>query len=386
MNSICATTPNRVPSVTRFLAARVARSALGFCVTRLKPREDRAHIDFLNRKVLQWVHQFDLPAGKETPWVRRRARRPTQGSRKMAVAGKLSIGNPVCIAASGDKCGEGILWEPDSHCIYWTDINRFLVHRYSVERAELKTWFFSEPVTCVLPTNKSGYLLLVIGSGAMLWQHERDARPEPFFRLPGWPRVRCNDAGIDPRGQLWVGSMRNNVRQDGELSEAGGWDGALYRIDSSGAATEMRCELGISNTLLWSSDDSRFYFGDTLRNLIWSYRYRAEDGSIADEQPFFGGFDRGWPDGSAIDSEGFVWNCRYGGNCIVRVAPNGTIDRVIEMPVSNLTNCTFGGKDRNILYVTSAAPEAGKWERLGGCLFALETNVDGPSCHKFRFQ
>ena len=302
----------------------------------------------------------------------------------MAQTGKLNVANATCVAATGDKCGEGILWEPDSGCIYWTDINRFLVHRYNVERAELKTWFFSEPVTCVLPTNKSGCLLLVIGSGATLWQHERDVRHEPFFKLPGWPRVRCNDASIDPRGRLWVGSMRNNVGEDGERSEAGGRDGVLYRIDSSGTASEMRSNLGISNTLLWSSDGARFYFADTLRNLIWSYRYSEQDGSIADEQPFLEGHSRGLPDGSAIDSEGYVWNCRYGGNCIVRVAPDGAIDRVIEMPVSNLTNCTFGGKGRNILFVTSASPEDGRWERFGGCLFALETNVDGPLCHEFR--
>lgn len=301
----------------------------------------------------------------------------------MAIGDKLVIGNPVCLAATGDKCGEGILWEPQSQCVYWTDINRFLVHCYRVERAELKTWFFSEPVTCVLPTDKSGFLLLVTGSGAMLWQQERDVRHDPFFKLPGWPRVRCNDAGIDPYGRLWVGTMRNNVGEDGEPNETGGTDGVLYRIDNSGAAAEMRRELGISNTLLWSAD-SRFYFGDTLRNVIWSYSYRAEDGSITDERPFFAGFERGWPDGSAIDSHGYVWNCRYGGKCIVRVAPDGAIDRVIEMPVSNLTNCTFGGRDRNILYVTSAGAEAGKWERFGGCLFALDTSVQGLLCHPFR--
>jgi sugar lactone lactonase YvrE len=178
--------------------------------------------------------------------------------------------------------------------------------------------------------------------------------------------------------------MRNNVKEDGELGEAGGWDGILYRIDGNGKVSEWRRDLGISNTLLWSPDNSRFYFGDTLKNTIWSYDYNLGDGSIRDEQPFFQGFDRGWPDGSTIDDDGYIWNCRYGGSCIVRVAPDGQIDRVIEMPVSNLTNCTFGGKDGNTLYVTSASAGAGRWERFGGCLFAIETNVSGPSSHAFR--
>jgi len=177
--------------------------------------------------------------------------------------------------------------------------------------------------------------------------------------------------------------MRNNVKEDGELGEAGGWDGVLYRIDGSGGSSVQRRELGISNTVLWSADNSRFYFGDTMKNQIWSYDYDLADGSIHNERSFFQGFSRGWPDGSAIDTEGYLWNCRYGGSCILRVAPDGSVDRVVEMPVSNLTNCTFGGTDGNILYVTSAAPDSGKWERFGGCLFAIETNVSGLPSNAF---
>jgi len=295
----------------------------------------------------------------------------------------LKIGEPLCIAATGDKCGEGILWEAASQCLYWTDINRFLVHRYKLQDAELKTWFFSEPVTCVLATNKKDTLVLVLGSGVALWEPEHDLRHQPLFSLPGWPFVRCNDAGVDPRGALWMGSMRNNVKEDGELGEAGGWDGVLYRIDGSGGSSVQRRELGISNTVLWSADNSRFYFGDTMKNQIWSYDYDLADGSIHNERSFFQGFSRGWPDGSAIDTEGYLWNCRYGGSCILRVAPDGSVDRVVEMPVSNLTNCTFGGTDGNILYVTSAAPDSGKWERFGGCLFAIETNVSGLPSNAF---
>ncbi len=296
----------------------------------------------------------------------------------------LSITEPVCIAATGDRCGEGILSLQATQCVYWTDINRFLVHRYNVGSAEVKSWFFSEPVTCVLPTNRKGSLLLVLGSGAMLWEPERDVRHEQFFTLPGWPFVRCNDAAIDPRGDLWIGTMRNNVKADGELGEAGGSDGVLYHIDGSGDVSERRRDLGISNTLVWSPDNSRFYFGDTMKNQIWSYDYDMADGSIRDEQSFFQGFDRGWPDGSTIDAEGYVWNCRYGGSCIVRVAPDGNVDRIIEMPVSNLTNCTFGGPEGNILYVTCAAPDPGRWERLAGCLFAIETNIVGLPNNEFR--
>ena len=295
----------------------------------------------------------------------------------------LKIEEPVCVAATGDACGEGILWARDAQCIYWTDINRFLVHRYALRDATLKTWFFSEPVTCVMETNRPGTLALSLGSGVVLWEPEGHAPPKSVFALPGWPAVRCNDAAVDPGGGVWVGSMRNNVLEDGSETEEGGTDGVLYRLDGNGVASEWRRDLGISNTLVWTQDQTKFYFGDSLQNCIWSYDYDLSSRSIASERIFFAGFDRGAPDGSAIDSDGYVWNCRYGGGCIVRVAPDGKVDRVIELPVSRPTNCTFGGPDGNVLYVTSAYPEAGRWERFGGCLFSLQTNVVGVPDNRF---
>ena len=253
-----------------------------------------------------------------------------------------------------------------------------------MQEGTLKTWFFSEPVTCVMETTHEDTFALSMGSGITLWKPESETPPAPLFALPGSPFVRCNDAAIDPSGALWVGSMRNNVKENGEPSPAGGTDGVLYCVDGKGAATEWRRDIGIANTLLWSPNRSKFYFADTPRNCIWSYDYDPAGPSIRAEQPFFQGFNRGLPDGSTIDSDGYIWNCRYDGGCIVRVSPDGAIDRVIELPVSRPTNCTFGGPERNVLYVTSAAPEPGHWERFGGCLLALQTNVTGIEENRFR--
>jgi sugar lactone lactonase YvrE len=296
----------------------------------------------------------------------------------------LKIKEPICIVPAGDVCGEGVLWDRDSQTVYWTDINRFLLHRYSVASGSVKTWFFSEPVTCVMQTNRKGTLCLSLGSGLVLWEPAEDTPHVKLFALPGWPFVRCNDAAIDPGGKAWVGSMRNNVKEDGAPGESGGEDGVLYRVDGTGASVECRREVGISNTMLWSPDHSRFYFADTSANCMWSYQFDLATGDIRGERPFFQGFERGKPDGSAMDTDGYVWNCRYGGGCVVRVAPDGTIDRVIEMPVHRPTNCTFGGPDGNVLYVTSASPAPGQWERFGGGLFALETDVTGMPENEFK--
>ena len=177
--------------------------------------------------------------------------------------------------------------------------------------------------------------------------------------------------------------MRNNVNPDGSPGLAGGADGKLFRIDPNGSVTEWRRDLGIANTLTWSPDRTKFYFADTLANAVRVYDYDASSGSIGNERPFFMNFSRGLPDGSAMDSQGYLWNCRYDGGCIVRIAPNGAVDEVVEMPVSKVTTCTFGGPELRTLYVTTAAGGAPAHERLAGGLFAIETDVQGQPENRF---
>jgi sugar lactone lactonase YvrE len=177
--------------------------------------------------------------------------------------------------------------------------------------------------------------------------------------------------------------MRNNVGADGSEGDAGGTDGVLQRIDPDGTITEWRRELGISNTIAWSPDQTRFYSADTLLNELRVYDYDNRTGAIDGERPFLRDFPRGSPDGSTVDSEGYVWNCRYGGGCIVRLAPDGTIDRLVEMPTKNVTTCTFGGPDLRTLYVTTAAGSVPANQVAGG-LFAIETEAPGQPENRFR--
>ena len=289
----------------------------------------------------------------------------------------------VCVAPTGDRCGEGAVWHATEQAIYWTDINRFLIHRFEPLSGCVRSWFFNEPVTAVVLTDRDDTLAVALGSRLILWRPQSDARIDHTFQLKGWPAVRLNDGRADPRGSLWLGSMRNNVGADGSEGEAGGTDGVLQRIDPDGTITEWRRELGISNTIAWSPDQTRFYSADTLLNELRVYDYDKRTGAIGGERPFLRDFPRGSPDGSTVDSEGYVWNCRYGGGCIVRLAPDGTIDRLVEMPTKNVTTCTFGGPDLRTLYVTTAAGSVPANQVAGG-LFAIETEAPGQPENRFR--
>jgi sugar lactone lactonase YvrE len=290
----------------------------------------------------------------------------------------------ICVAPTGDVCGEGAVWHAAHNAVYWTDINRFLVHRFTPGDQCVRSWVFDEPVTALTLTTRDKVLAVVLGSGVILWEPGTDARHGPIFQLKGWPRVRLNDARADPLGGLYMGSMRNNVNPDGSGGTAGGHDGELLSLAPDGTVKVWRRNIGISNTIAWSPDHRSFYSGDTLANVIWAYDYDPATGAIGNERPFLQGFERGLPDGSTVDSEGYLWNCRFFGGCIVRVAPDGRIDCVVEMPVKNITTCTFGGRDLRTLYVTTAKIEAPPEDRLAGGLYTVPTDVAGQPENRFR--
>jgi sugar lactone lactonase YvrE len=244
------------------------------------------------------------------------------------------------------------------------------------------SWFFDEPIVALSLTEDKDEVLVALGSRLILWNKRTDTRRDHGFRCTGWPDVRLNDGRAGPGGEFWVGSMANNVGKQGEANEAVAGKGELYRVSRDAPPTLFKDKLGISNTVCWSPDNRLFYFGDTMKNTIWAYDYDPAAGSISTERVFFSGFSRGHPDGSAIDAEGYLWNCRFGGRCIVRVAPGGTIDRVIEMPVRNITTCAFGGAELRTLYITTASILTDESDRLAGSLFALDVDVPGAAAFR----
>jgi len=289
-----------------------------------------------------------------------------------------------CIADTHNLIGEGPLWHPEHNSIYWTDVNGFTIHCYAVEDGALTIWEFEEPVCSLSLTTDPELILVALGSRLILWNpaaHQRIefARPEP-----NTPYNRLNDGATDPNGIFWAGSMRNNVAPDGSDIQVSGSTGSLYRVMPDGQVDVFDTGFGISNTLAWSPDQKTFYFGCSVGNVIYAYDYNSANSSISNRRPFVVDIDRGSPDGSAMDAQGYLWNCRFFGSCIMRLSPTGEIDRIIEMPVSNITNCVFGGADLRTLYVTTASLHAPAGEKLAGALFAIEMDVEGLETGRFR--
>jgi sugar lactone lactonase YvrE len=89
----------------------------------------------------------------------------------------------------------------------------------------------------------------------------------------------------------------------------------------------------------------------------------------------------GSPDGMTIDSKKNVWVCHFGGACITVYNLKGKKIHKVDLLAKNITNCTFGGINRNEIFVTSALKGMKKKEikkyNLSGSLFHIKTNIKG---------
>lgn len=289
-----------------------------------------------------------------------------------------------CIAETKNLVGEGPVWDEVEQRLYWTDINGMSVYCMDTYNGKIKHWRFGATVSALALTTVPGRLLVAEGLRLLLWDVESDERVL-FAQIEDADMgSRLNDGAVDPDGNFWVGTMRNNVALDGSNIEVD-WDlpenrtGSLYRVNGNGAVMRYDSGFAIPNTMVWSPDRTTMYSGDSIRNVLYAYDYVA--GSVSGRRVFTEGFDRGVPDGSAMDEEGFVWNCRYFGHCLVRFAPTGVVDHVVEMPVKNITNCAFGGRDLRTLFVTTAA--VGGEEPLAGSVFAVDVGVRGLAENQF---
>lgn len=289
-----------------------------------------------------------------------------------------------CIANTGDICGEGVVWHPEEAAVYWTDINRRLLHRYVLSNASVDTWKFDQPVTAVALTQDPEQLLIVLGGRVILWNTRSCCQTTTLFQLSSWPAVRCNDARVGPDGALWLGTMQNNVRSDGGSTAITEYFGEFLYLDGSGKTKVWHTGIGITNTVAWSPAGDRLLFGDTLRNCIYVSSFDRSTSAIEPPVIFTEGFERGLPDGSAMDADGYLWNCRYGGSSIVRFGPDGLVAEIIETPVKNPTTCAFGGHDLKTLYITSATAFDADEGEYGGALFSMQVEVAGVPSYRFQ--
>jgi sugar lactone lactonase YvrE len=291
-----------------------------------------------------------------------------------------TIGNErvECILQPSDQLGETPLWCERAQKLWWLDIEKpklqsfdRLVQFHEIFPDRAASFLGSQALT-----ESGGHLL---ARDLSLFVRAADGALAPFVEVETGLDNRLNDGRVDPWGRLWIGTMDNGLQRP---------NGALYRVDPDRTVERIFGDVIVSNGIAFSPDGRRFHFTDTRRHQSWVFDMDPQDGTIANRRLFADYSATGErPDGACFDVDGGLWTAFFGGGRVVRYAPDGRVDTVIPLPVSNPTCVCFGGADFRTLYITTAAkfltPEQRAIEPLAGGLFAVEGVAQGFAENRF---
>lgn len=284
----------------------------------------------------------------------------------------------TCVWDLKATLGEGPIWLDDT--LWFVDIKGQKIHSYRPDSGEKFSFDAPEPVTFLAPlAGARGTFVVGLKSGLYRFNPVMGGyAPLAIVEDPALDN-RPNDATVDSEGRLWFGTMH-----DGEENPTG----SLYRMDATGIA-RMDKDVCITNGPCVSPDGKTFYHTDTLEKTIYAFDL-SEDGLLSNKRVFvkFAVGDDVYPDGSVVDSEGYLWTALWGGFGAVRFAPTGEAVARIELPAPNVTKPCFGGPDLKTLYFTTArkglSDETLAQYPLAGGLFAIQVDVAGQPQHEVR--
>lgn len=280
---------------------------------------------------------------------------------------------------SKNHLGEGILWHPEENVLYWVDITPGILNRFDPKTGQTLSWQMGAMIGTVVPASPEG-LVVALENGIFHFSAQ-----ETLVRLCDFPETpemgnRFNDGKCDPSGRLWVGTMNKQVRANA---------GKLYLFNGDSIVPKLE-NLTISNGMAWSADQKTMFFIDTVDYAVAAFDFDNQTGNISNKRKVIVvPQEMGAPDGMTIDRDGMLWIAHWGGSCVARWNPaNGELLGTIMVPAPYVTSCTFGGKNLQTLYITTAREGLSEKQLiefpLSGGIFSYLSETRGTESYFFK--
>lgn len=268
--------------------------------------------------------------------------------------------------------GEGPFWHPLRQQLFFFDINNRKLFAAEADGAVANIWSLDELVAAAAVIDQDTLALatetglkrydLLTGATTLIVPIEADNG-----------QTRTNDSRVHPSGGFWISTMRKEEDEPG---------GSVYHY-RAGRLTTLRTQAKVPNATCFSPDGRIAYWTDTPTKQILQCATDPATGLPIGDWTLFADVSEepGFPDGAVVDSQGYLWNAKWGGSRVVRHAPDGSVDRIIEVPVSQVSCPAFGGPGLKTLFITTAAknltPEQLATEKVAGGIFAIDVDVAG---------
>jgi gluconolactonase len=147
-----------------------------------------------------------------------------------------------------------------------------------------------------------------------------------------------NDLAIAPDGTLYASdpSWKKST-------------GQLWRIDSAGKVKRLAENMGTTNGIEVSPDGKTLYVNESVQRNIWAFTITSD--GVTDKR-LLKKFDDFGFDGMRCDVDGNLYVTRNGKGTVIKMSPDGTILREVDVLGKRPSNLCFGGPDGRTVYVT----------------------------------
>ena len=249
------------------------------------------------------------------------------------------------------------------------------------------------------------FLLANIGEAGGVWRLRADGAVEPYLlEVEGERLAAANFVMNDAQGRVWITvSTRKQPRFLAYSPEVA--DGFVVLADARGAHI-VADGCVFTNELRVAADGRSVYVSETFARRISRFDLHP-DGTLGPRRDFVTFGYGTFPDGIAFDEEDHLWVTAIVSNRLIRVAPDGSSEVVLEDSVAehvdtveealaagrmgrehfytmksrklrNIASIAFGGSDRRTIYLGSL---------MGTTLATLRSPVPGraPSHWNYRF-
>ncbi len=275
--------------------------------------------------------------------------------------------------------GQRPIWDWRHEKLLWIDVYENKIIETDQRNEKENHYIIKDGITNILLQDNDNY---IISSYDSLFSLQSLIAKKKLLTKISFnnPYNRINDADIDLYGQVWISTMDTNQKTE---------TGVIICHDTNLKPIQLDNSYIISNGPIFDYQRNIGYVTDSIKRIIYSFPIGGILKNGIQKKIFLSmnNID-GNPDGMTVDKNGNLWVAMWGSGKVCCFDKEAKLKLILQLPVSKVTSCTFGGSEFNELYITTASvglndieaerqPHAGK-------LFSFTTQEQGYASNCYR--